>query len=352
MRIFLYSILVCLLLFFVAVATMWFEYYDRPEVDTSPAANEYYSATEFSAISAEFHSLVINQNPRVALLEAERRAKEDSVFSNSCHALAHHIGHAAYEKYQDFGVVMQYAEPSCNVGYVHGVSQAHFQSNQDITAELLSVCSNYSVDTSLGWECVHGIGHGLMLATQNSVPASLEHCDTFADETKRYACQTGLFMENFNTNSMFHPSDFLEEENPFQMCSSLEERYQEPCNHYAVHYYIRSRENNFHAGLERCAGLAEAASISCARGVGDLAIKEHIHSPNEVERLCMSAETSPMQYACISGMTALFTNQYGNKNDGWDLCQQLTTSSNAKTCQRVVENIPDDFYTTYDHGNI
>lgn len=346
MKYFLGTILASLLLFVGVCLYFYIQYSSRPDVDTSPIKNNYYSKEEFVEIEKEFREIVLEENPRVALLEAESRAKADDRFANSCHSLVHHIGHTSYEKYQDFGVAMQYSEPVCNVGYVHGISQALFKNNKDITSDLLSVCDNYSIETSIGWECIHGIGHGLMLATNNDVNQSLEYCDTYDSADKRWACYTGLFMENYNTNMMFHPSDFLDESNPFELCSALDSTYQDSCYHYAVHNYIRTHENDFQLGLARCGQLEGVASNYCARGVGDLAIKDNINTPLEIERLCMAAKTTNMQLSCIGGMTSLYTNQYGNIDDGYALCDILQPV-NVGACMSVVSGFPNNYYDFY-----
>lgn len=330
----------------VGIGYTTYQFFERPTVEPFSLETEYVSQSEFVALQQEFDSIVEEHDARVALREVERRAKMDSRFAHSCHALVHSIGHTAYHTYDDFGVAMLYAEPVCNVGYIHGVSQSHFAHASDIANEVQQVCAEYDIDSSIGWECVHGVGHGLMLGTDNDVPQSLEYCDLFSRDEERYACYTGLFMENFHTNEMFHPTDFLDTEEPFRVCTGLAEQYQKACNHYAIHYYIRANENDFQAALDYCGQLDRALRVDCAGGVGDLAIKEHIDQPLHVEKLCMTADTTFMQNSCIANMTALYTNQFGVRADGLRLCEQLQ-SGNASVCEHVVEQIPSDFYEAY-----
>lgn len=304
---------------------------------------EYYTEEEYLTVQSEFYKIVDEQDPHIALLEAQRRSGIDNRLANVCHQLVHDIGHRAYEKYGDFGIAMQYADVSCNVGYIHGVAETHFDHIDDIKNEVKTICASYLPDKTIGWECRHGIGHGLMWATDNDVNESLKYCDTFDDKNALQACYTGVFMENFNTNELYHPSEFLDSENPFTLCENIGNKYKSDCNHYAIHYYIRANGNDFQKGLARCAETKYFAREDCASGVGDLAIKENINKPKDIEKMCMTAKTTNMQSSCIRGMTGLYTNHYGSVEKGMEMCSTLEME-NKGICLKHIQSVPSNFY--------
>ncbi len=81
------------------------------------------------------------------------------------------IGHAAYEKYDDFGKAMKYQDELCSSGYVHGVIEERFAQSGDILTDMKTMCADYRAGGYLQWQCYHGIGHGVMYYTSNDLPA-------------------------------------------------------------------------------------------------------------------------------------------------------------------------------------
>lgn len=204
--------------------------------------NEYYSQAEFQLAVAKYQTLVREADPSAAFIALREDSRSDNQLANACHAIAHMIGHAAYERFESFGEAMTYSEVACNNGYVHGLAEMHFTRLSDIETEVVATCAPYDVMTSLGTECRHGVGHGLALAFENDIATTIEHCDRYPTEHSRYACHTGAFMENFHTNELYHPSQFLDEEDPFRLCRDLDSEYHRACDRYAIHYYIRARQ--------------------------------------------------------------------------------------------------------------
>ena len=53
------------------------------------------------------------------------------------------------------------------------------------------------ISTFLLYQCVHGLGHGLMIYSRNDLPYSLRICDGLATAWDRNSCTGGVFMQNF-----------------------------------------------------------------------------------------------------------------------------------------------------------
>lgn len=305
--------------------------------------NEYFSEEEFKVAASKYQMLVNEQNPSVALIALREDSRQDNKLANACHAIAHMIGHASYERFESFAEALSFSEVACNNGYIHGIAQSHFKTLTDIEGEVVSTCADYDVMTSIGSECRHGVGHGLTLAYENDIYAAIEKCDLFPNTYERHACYTGAFMENFHTNELYHPSLFLDTEDPFLVCRSIESKYQPACDRYAIHYYIRAHDNNFAAGLKRCESVRSEGQAACALGVGDLAIKEHFNEPKVVESLCDAAATREMHDSCIEGLSGLYVNQFGSISEGLAMCETLEPT-NRTLCLQLIHNLPEGYY--------
>ena len=280
------------------------------------------SDKRYREIEAELTALVREENPRVALEKLRREIKTDDALARSCHPLVHDVGHAAYEKYGDFGEAMKYQDEVCNSGYLHGIIESRFSESDDVFADMKTMCDQYRSGSYMSWQCYHGIGHGLMFYTANDLPRSLKMCEGFDTDFGRSNCANGVFMENFNADQKLHLSKFLKESDPFYPCAEQENRYKAHCYLYAPTYFLSLNGSDYDAALEWCNGAEAGFEPSCAYGVGTQAMKENLNDPKLVESVCMNGDdgqTAP----CIEGMTSLYINHHGSLEPARELCSRL-----------------------------
>ena len=289
----------------------------------------------YEEIKDDLIFIVQDQNPRVALAQLAEQIQMDGALLRSCHPLVHEIGHEAYERYQDFGEAMKYQDEVCNSGYLHGVIEAHFTGSADIFTAKETICTQYRPGSFLSWECYHGVGHGFMYYTANDLPQSLGWCDSYEDDFVRSSCTNGVFMENFNTDQKFHPSQFLKENDPFYPCGELERRHKGDCYVYAPIYFLSLHKDEYVKALEWCEGAEFAFRSTCVAGVGSQALKENIANPKFVESVCMTAPQGQIA-PCIDGMVRLYINHHGSLEPARELCEQLEIS-NRETCYHAIQ---------------
>ena len=288
--------------------------------------------------------IVRDQNPKAALAQLAEQMQMDNALLRSCHPLVHEIGHEAYERYRDFGEAMKYQDEVCNSGYLHGVIEAHFAGSADIFTAKETICTQYRPGSFFSWECYHGVGHGFMYYTANDLPQSLGWCDSYENEFARSSCINGVFMENFNTDQKFHPSQFLKGNDPFYPCAEQERRHKGDCYVYAPIYFLSLHKDQYVKALEWCEGAESAFRSTCVAGVGSQALKENIASPKFVESVCMAARREQIA-PCINGVVKLYINYHGSLDPARELCEQLEIS-NRETCYHAVQTSERLFATT------
>ena len=85
-------------------------------------------------------------------------------------------------------------------GCYHGVLEAYFLSQPTVgQAQVAAVCNGQiKADEKLilKFQCVHGLGHGLMMYLDHNLPKALQYCDYQAADWDRQSCYGGVFMEN------------------------------------------------------------------------------------------------------------------------------------------------------------
>lgn len=305
--------------------------FERGSQTTAPVPTR----EEYRVFKENFLNVVQEADPGVALASLREQIKDNDPLSRVCHDITHEIGHEAYEKYGSFGEAMQFQDEICNSGYLHGVIERHFLSADDLTSTMQTTCAAYNPGSFMHWECIHGIGHGLMFFTNNDVPKSLELCDTYPSQFERSTCVNGVFMENFIVDQETHTSKYVSDDNWLFPCSDQEKKHKTDCYIYAPTYYLSQNENDYIGALNLCRNAEDAFVDTCIQGVGSQAMKEHINDPKFVEAQCMTGTEKTGE--CLEGVVGLYINHFGGLSEAKQLCTILEPD-NRKTCEHVINS--------------
>lgn len=292
------------------------------------------SEQEYATLDDRLTFIVERHNPREAFSLLRRTLKENSALASSCHALTHNMGHAAYRKYQDFGQAMEEGEAICNSGYMHGVIEEYFTNVDDMQEVIGSVCNSYLPGTFRRKQCDHGVGHGVMFATDNDLPASLASCDQLADAETRSGCVNGAFMENVMSDQAIHKSAFLKKDDPLYPCHDQKLQHKPHCYGYVTTNFLRTHPGDYSGALMLCDKVEKEYISSCLEGAGRRMIVELIDRPDDVYKLCMTRETG--YDTCLRGMIYEYVNHFGAITQATDLCQKFP-SDERNICINAVK---------------
>jgi hypothetical protein len=151
---------------------------------------------------------------RVSMRTLELLPNRAGEMSHHGHMLAHHIGIAGYRGAERVGEAFAECTPAFQSGCYHGIVQAYFAdpaltSSPDGLdgARLNALCAEHrgpGGDQWLLFQCLHGMGHGLVALHENHLPRALQGCDLLADLWEREGCYGGAFMENVVSATMPH----------------------------------------------------------------------------------------------------------------------------------------------------
>ncbi len=323
---------------------LWLFIYKTGDQNKFPAATSktqhiaVLSRSEWDSKREYYFSIVNNHNPRIALEKVREEIKTNNPLSRNCHELTHEIGHTAFNKYKDFGKAMQYQDEVCNSGYMHGVIESYFEKNKsDISGAVKNACKSYKKNNFIAWECFHGIGHGVMFATDNNMPKSINLCAKLPNAFQYSACANGVFMQNFNSDEFIHPSKFLSSKNFFYPCSTLNLQDMKNCYLYSPIYFLSKHNNDYLEAFKWCNTAPIAFINVCAMGVGTEMIKQNINNPKLVMQICLKASQNEKE-ACIEGMVGLYVYHYGNLSAAENLCKTLGVDA-KKACSNSINSL-------------
>ena len=184
-------------------------------------------------VEQAFGNLVYAEGPKAALHRMAGMYASDPSIESNCHRIAHTIGSAALARYGDVGRAFANGDSTCWSGYYHGILERALSgaaTRDALGARVRELCTEVLAEEPLfiAYQCVHGLGHGLMIRTGLDLPASLEICDRLADSWQQTSCHGGVFMENFNTSYGVR-SRFIRDDDPLYPCHEIAERHKLYC---------------------------------------------------------------------------------------------------------------------------
>ncbi|HSW87928.1 MAG TPA: hypothetical protein VLG12_02075 [Candidatus Saccharimonadales bacterium] len=298
-------------------------------------ADQQLTLQEYKQEIQEMTNLIDIQNPRVALNRLKEEMTTNPKILFGCHEILHAMGRIAYKKYNDLSTAMEYRDEVCVGGYIHGVIEGYFATSKPNFSTMDMACSKYADNSYMRWDCYHGMGHGLMLYTSNDVPQALMGCNVLNKQFDQTACYSGTYMENFNADTINHPSKYLNLKNPFSICAK-DTKHPEQCYTNAPFAFLNYYNNDYKGALEWCDEAPQQYRNICYEGVGSQITRRNTDSKT-IEVFCRSGEEKKIA-SCIIGAADWYIGQYNSMAKAQALCQQFTVAGDRSVCLDAVEN--------------
>jgi mono/diheme cytochrome c family protein len=187
---------------------------------------------DLDCLDQAFGNLTYHEGAKPALNRLQRMMDANPLVQEQCHRIGHTMGGAGLARYEDAGRALAAGSTVCWSGYYHGVLEDGFYGTEssELGEKARELCSDASIrrDLFLLYQCVHGLGHGLMIFTGYDLPKALDTCDELATPWDRDACTGGTFMENF-TSFYQVESKWLRDDDLLYPCNAVAERRKYHC---------------------------------------------------------------------------------------------------------------------------
>jgi mono/diheme cytochrome c family protein len=188
---------------------------------------------DVACLEQAFGNVAFRQGPRAALTRMDEGIAEGGPIASDCHRISHSIGAGGLARFGgDVSKALAAGTATCWSGYYHGVLERAFAGVADDglgeAARDLCAADDIRDDTFVTYQCVHGLGHGLMIRTGLDLPGALAACDGLRTDWDRSSCTGGVFMENLSS-SYGTTSEWLREDDPLYPCQAVAERHKLYC---------------------------------------------------------------------------------------------------------------------------
>ena len=298
-------------------------------------------------IEQAFGNLAYEAGPQEALAEFDRAMASDTDVEANCHRIVHTIGSASLARF-DGNVAEAFAagSASCWSGYYHGILERAFTgvSTDEVGGVARELCSDESIQGNgfLFYQCVHGLGHGLMIYSGYDLPWSLSICDGLATPWEQSSCTGGIFMENISTSYGVR-SNWVRDDDPVYPCQAVKERHKLYC-----YLMVTSRINELNGFRWRetantCRTVEPTWVGTCFESYGRDASGYTRQDPQRIAELC--SYTRPQQASCIYGAARDITSNDAGGERAAKLCAIVASRFRAQ-CYNGVGTILGSLHAT------
>ncbi len=306
-----------------------------------------YESYNYKCYSKYYRDLVKNSGAVVAIDDIKNRSEKNSTLLSICHPLMHVIGREASTNYKTVSEAFTKGDSFCWSGYHHGIMEGIIEKigRENISSEINTICAdvpnkeNYTFDY---YNCIHGLGHGIMAEFEDDVPISLKMCDGLIGNWEQQSCYSGVFMQNIidstNVANTSNTVKYLKPEDPMYPCNMVEEKYKEQCYLGQTSYALQVTGYNLKKVFDMCAETEQPYRNICNQSMGRDIANQASHEPRQTKNNCELPNDMNDTTNCIIGATKEIVSYYHSDKEAFEFCSILDTD---------YKNICDDVTRSY-----
>lgn len=294
-------------------------------------------SSDFDCYQSYYQKLVRTKGIPAAFADLKARYPENSYIQSQCHPLTHVIGRTAAESYTKVSEAYTHGDSFCWSGYYHGVLEtfAHRIGLQNLKAQINNICADLNSDGKYSFDyfnCVHGIGHGLMAVTDDQLFDSLDYCSSLNGDWEQQSCAGGVYMENVIADGLNHVTNYLDPKRPLYPCTDSPDKYKNTCYLMQTSYMLKVNGGNFAKTFQWCreAGQYEA---TCDQSLGRDASGRSVSDGPRTKAICVLGATQEEKGDCVIGAVKDFVSYFHSDKQATAFCNLFTEDAAIKnTC--------------------
>lgn len=282
-----------------------------------------------------------------AMMEALLQQAEGGDFAKDCHQEAHQIGRVAYGVLG--GAAFEQGSPDCHSGYYHGAMEAFLAEvgTENLGAKITDLCALF--ETSFGiFQCLHGVGHGVMAYEDYNLMAALDQCDELATSFDSTSCYGGVFMENIVAGQGLgaipgHDTDWVREDDLHFPCNEPfvldnQARLVE-CYKMQTSWMLFVNGHSYERTAAECELAPEEMVIVCFQSLGRDIAGISLRDPMVMKERCEVIEDPTHQEHCVIGALNVVVDFWGARlgNQDQEFCALLTDGVPKQRCFQLAD---------------
>jgi len=281
--------------------------------------------------------------PEKIMDEIIQRSGGGSIFD--CHRAAHQVGSLSYARWGS--EVFSKGDASCHSGFYHGAMETFLseEGTLNLPPKIDKICNSFESNFGI-FECLHGVGHGIMAYENYDLPASIETCGQLRTVFAQRSCYGGAFMENVVAGLGVgalpgHETEWVSNDAHFP-CTEFD--YDElilyECDQMQTSWMLYLNQYNFGKVKLECMKAPENMRSVCFKSYGRDAAGHTLRDSQRISTLCNDVPKTHDYYdQCITGSVNVIIDFWGPalKDQATDLCKALPQNG-KHTCYSLIAN--------------
>ena len=255
-----------------------------------------------------------------------------------CHQEAHKIGRLAYKQYR--ADVFQGNNSSCHSGYYHGAMEAFLAEfgTDNLSEKINQLCSKFKTSFT-NFECLHGVGHGVLAFEDYDLPQALKLCQTLNIPFAQDSCFGGVFMENIITSQgkgakSGHETKWVSSD-PYFPCNGIDQNsnIQYQCYLMQSSRMLDLKNYSFSEVSKLCLDAPLNMKTTCFQSLGRDAAGNKLRDPEKTLQICDQVDA--FYYSnCVQGALNVIVDFWGEKlkNQAREFCQMVKPGQAQTQC--------------------
>ena len=296
---------------------------------------EYQEYTEKNGVAASFNKL-------------EAAYKSDPNVQADCHQIAHVIGRTEADMVNNVDAAYAQGNNFCWSGYYHGVMESIVAKIgvNNLPQALPTICAQIESKqpySFYAYNCVHGLGHGIMNVTNSDLFASLKMCDLLKTNWDQQSCYGGVFMENeMDEVNPDHHTIYFKASDPMYPCTAVGDQYKQQCYLMQTSHALRTVNENFSAVFQMCSKVDTQFVDTCYQSLGRDASGNTSSTVAPTVTNCMYGQNFDAQSNCVVGAVKDFISYYHSDQQANQLCEAFDTQ-----LQPICQSTKTSYYSTF-----
>ncbi len=314
---------------------------NEPAVACPPGSVDFYCFEKY------FKQLVATEGVSVAMETLRSEYDASAYVRSQCHPITHVIGRAATLLYPRVSDAYTHGDALCWSGYYHGVMEGIIGKigRKNIEAQIDTICADIPTKSSYSFDyynCVHGLGHGLMALSNNELFESLTLCDNLTGSWERESCYGGVFMENVIVDNKNHFTKYLKPEEPIYPCNAVEIHHKQSCYLMQTSYMLKVSGNDFTKIFPLCRTVDTGFEATCFQSLGRDASGSTVSDAVRTKAICDMGANTFEKSNCLIGAVKDFISYHHSDTQAKELCEMF-----PEELKSICLSTAASYYTTF-----
>jgi hypothetical protein len=297
-----------------------------------PDGTQLTDCSDAACFQQAFGNISYREGPKPALALANRLY--DHGADPACHRVSHFIGAAALLRFNgNVARALAAGDATCWSGYYHGVLERALVKAKSLQPAALAkvsrpLCANRTIRPIVLYGCLHGLGHGLMIATGLNLPIALDVCGRLGRWWDRDACRGGVFMENLSTSYGFH-SAWLRADDPIYPCNWVARAAKHRCYLNVTTRILPFVDDDWTKTATTCARVQRDFVDECFQSLGRDVSNRTGRDPQQIADRCALLRPLGHEADCVQAASYDITTNFASGARGRVLCDVVNTEVRA-----------------------